>query len=426
MYTRDMNDSLAILGRQPGLGIAELESLYGAANVTPVGQQAARLNIAPCSIDFDRLGGSIKLCKMLTELDTTNWKQIEKFLVQACPSQAERMPEGKMHLGLSVYGLDVAPQQLLATGLNIKKVIQKQTGRSVRLVPNKTSELNAAQVLHNKLTTPNGWELVFVRDGDKTLLAQTVFIQDIDSYSARDFERPKRDARVGMLPPKLAQNIINLAVGPGEFAAIKDQLSNDAICMPPEDVQKMHAERSHATVLDPFCGTGVVLQEALLMGYRAYGTDIVPRMIDYTRTNLEWLSERHKLPTDTFRLSVGDATTNQWEPPVDFVACEAYLGRPFTSAPSPEVLAQTVSDCNLILKKFLKNIHGQLQPGTRLCLAIPAWQVKPGQFKHLPLVDQISELGYNQVRFEHVRPSDLLYYRPDQIVARELLVITRN
>lgn len=414
-----MNDSLLILGRQPALGIAELESLYGGAAVSQVGDMAARVTVAPCSIDFARLGGSIKLCKILTELDTTNWKQVEKFLRDASPAQAEKMPEGKMHLGLSVYGFDVSTQQLLATGLTLKKVIQKQTGRSVRLVPNKSSELNAAQVLHNKLTSPNGWELVFVRNGDKTLVAQTVYVQDIDSYSERDFNRPKRDARVGMLPPKLAQIIINL--GCGQEPVVDSPQSS--VCEP-GPLQTDY--RRLITILDPFCGTGVILQEALLMGYHVYGTDLEPRMIDYTRANLNWLAEKHNLPADTATLSQGDATSHTWGAPIDVVACETYLGRPFTTVPSAEILAQTASDCNLILKKFLKNIYGQIKPGTRLCLAIPAWQTKPGQFKHLPLVDQLAELGYNQVRFERVRPDDLLYYRADQIVARQLLVITRN
>ena len=108
------------------------------------------------------------------------------------------------------------------------------------------------------------------------------------------------------------------------------------------------------------------------------------------------------------------------------VAAEIYLGRPFTSLPSPEILARTVADCNLILKKFLKNIHGQLASGTRACLAVPVWRTKTDGFKKLPLIDQISDLGYNQVKFEHVLDSELIYYREDQTVARELLVLTRK
>ena len=418
-----MDDSIAILGRQPALGLAELESLYSTARVTPVGHEAARVAVMPCSIDYARLGGTIKLCKLLSVQETTNWKLLEKFLVSVAPMQAAKMADGKMHLGLSAYEMDVTPQQLLASGLNIKKAIQKQTGRSVRLVPNKDLDLNAAQVIHNKLASDHGWELVFVRDGDRTIIAQTLFVQDIDSYSERDFGRPKRDARVGMLPPKLAQILINLATGPAEFDTIKEDLSGD-ICFKPEDDAKMHAGRAGMTVLDPFCGTGVVLQEALLMGYRAYGTDLEPRMAEYTRLNLDWLSRGRQLPA--YVLADGDATSYQWQQPVSMVASEVYLGRPFTSQPSADILAQTVSECNLIIKKFLRNIHGQLPAGTRLCLAVPAWQVRSGQFKHLPLIDALGDMGYNRVRFERVRDTDLLYYRADQIVARELLVITRK
>jgi len=203
-----------------------------------------------------------------------------------------------------------------------------------------------------------------------------------------------------MLPPKLAQMLINFAVG--------------------------QAQDTNITVLDPFCGTGVVLQEALLMGYNVYGTDLEPRMIDYTGENLDWLDSHFTFGPAEMRIEGGDATTHQWSPAPDFVAGETYLGRPFTEKPSAEVLAQTASEVNLILKKFLQNIHGQLPSGARLCLAVPAWQISPDTFKHLPLIDDLSQLGYNRTRFEHVRDSDLLYYREDQIVARQVLVITRK
>lgn len=407
-----------VLGRQPALGLAELESLYGADKVRPVGAQAAIVDVDPCLLAFDRLGGSVKFCKVLTELDTVKWKEIEKFLVQVSPGHSERMPEGKMQLGLSLYGFNENVRQIEATGLTLKKAIRK-TGRSVRLTPNKEPALSSATVLHNHLTGPTGWELVFVRSGDKTVVAQTVKVQDIDSYTLRDRGRPKRDTRVGMLPPKLAQTIINLATG----KLPEDKLEN--ICEIPAG-QAIPRTILGQTVLDPFCGTGVILQEALLMGYSIYGSDLEPRMVDYSKQNLEWLSPTYHLPPATYQLEQGDATTHHWQQPIDFVAAETYLGRPFTTRPTPELLAQTAADCNLIIKKFLQNIHPQLKPGTRLCLAVPAWQTGKNVFKHLPLVDQIEVIGYNRISFEHAGNEQLLYYREDQVVARELLVITRK
>jgi tRNA (guanine10-N2)-dimethyltransferase len=409
--------SLLILGRQPALGLAELESLYGAGKIRPVGEKVAVVDVDPCLLAFDRLGSSVKFCKILTTLDTTNWKEIEKFLIQVAPGHSQTMPEGKMRLGLSIIGFDVNLKQLEASGLTIKKAIKK-TGRNVRLVPNKAAELNTAQVLHNQLTGETGWELVFIRDGQKTIVAQTVKAQDIEAYTRRDRERPKRDAKVGMLPPKLAQIIINLAVG----ELPEEKLQN--ICDIPLG-QPVPRTLLDKTILDPFCGTGVVLQEALLMGYGVYGSDLEERMVDYSQQNLDWLRKLYGFDEQE-RLEAGDATSHQWRPPIDFIASETYLGRPFTNAPSTGVLVQTIADCNLITKKFLKNIHEQLQPGTRLCLAVPAWQHKPNQFKFLPLIDQMSDLGYNRVSFEHIRDEDLIYYRSEQIVARQLLVITRK
>ena len=406
------------MGRQPALGLGELESLYGSAKVNPVGAQAAIVDIDPCLLAFERLGGSIKFCKILTTLDTANWGQVEKFLLKVSPGHSLAMPEGKMQLGLSLYGFNESPRRIEATGLNMKKAIRK-TGRSVRLIPNKSAELNSAQVLHNHLTGPTGWELVLIRDGNKTLVSQTLKVQDIESYTRRDRERPKRDARVGMLPPKLAQIIINLAVG----SLPEDKL--ESICDIPAG-QEIPRTLLEQTILDPFCGSGVILQEAALMGYEIYGSDLDSRMIDYSRANLVWLNEKFRLAPVCCRVEAGDATKTTWVHPVTFIASETYLGKPFTTQPSPENLAQTITDCNLIIKKFLKNIHGQIKAGTRLCLAIPAWQTGPNQFKYLPLIDQIGDLGYNRVRFERAHDEDLLYYREDQIVGRQLIVITRK
>jgi len=400
--------SICILGRQPALGLAELESLYGASAVTPVSEQVAGLSLPASEVNFSRLGGSTRLATVVAEVPSKLWKDVEKQLAKSIVEIARTLPEGKLQLGLSTFGIPITTAKLNASGLTLKKIVRGRADRSVRLVPNPELELNTAQVLHNHLTAQTGIEMLVIATSDgKTILARTTAVQDIDSYTIRDRGRPKRDARVGMLPPKLAQIIINLAnPTPG------------------------------ATVLDPFCGTGVLLQEALLMGFSVYGTDLEPRMIDYTRANLDWLTSREEWlrknidehESRSILLEQQDATTFQAHNAagVEAVAAETYLGRPFTEKPAPEVLAQTSTEVNLIIKKFLKNIHSQLAPGTQLCLAVPAWQISPDRFKHLPLIDDLTQLGYNRTRFEHVRDEQLLYYREDQIVARELLVLTRK
>lgn len=390
-----MTDSILILGRQPALGRAELESLFGSDTIQVLGGGVAiQLARDPANIAFERLGGTLKLAKLLTVLPYRDWPSLVGYVAKTLPSHLHNVPGGKLTFGLSAYNLPVRPAHLNRGGLMIKKTV-RQHDRPVRVVPNKEPALNSAQVLHNNLTGPGGMELLFVGNGSQTILAQTVRVQDIAAYGARDQARPKRDAHKGMLPPKLAQLIINLAH--------------------PKD---------EGVVLDPFCGTGVVLQEALLMGLSAYGTDIDERMVSFSRENvIQWLLNDDD--TGHVRIEHGDATSHRWDYPFDTVASETYLGRPFAAPPRPEVLQVTVQDVNAIMKKFLGNLASQTPPGFRVCLALPAWKTRDG-FKHLPLLDRISDLGYNRVSFVHTRNDELVYHRPNQVVARELVTLIRK
>lgn len=389
-----MSQSLVILGRQPALGLAELESLLGAEAIHPLATPATALVDARLESElFQRLGGPIKVAKFLHEFPTPQWKLIEQYLLSNLPKHLQYTDEGsKLTIGLSAFGLDIAPKQLLATGLSIKKLL-KTHGKSVRLVPNKDAALNSAQVIHNKLFGKNGWELIFVRDGQRILMGLTVNEQDIEAYAARDQERPKRDAQVGMLPPKLAQIIVNMA------------------------------GQTDLPILDPFCGTGVILQEALIMGHDVIGTDIEPRMIDYSQTNLEWLAQ-HTTTMGSYQLDVGDATNYKW-PDFGNIACETYLGRPFSVEPDAQTLAKVMQDTDTIHRKFLQNVANQTQPGFRACIAVPAWHTKNG-VKHLKTLDSLEELGYTPMSFVHAKAEDLIYHRDGQIVGRELVTLIRK
>ena len=391
--------SLFILGRQADIGVAELESLFGNETIERIHEQCISCNISPSNIAFDRIGSSIKLGAYLSSLPSSHWQDIKGKLIDFALRHAESMIEGKIQLGISVYGFSVPPQQLMAAGLDIKKRLRKH-GYSARLVPNKEEVLSSAQVLHNNLTSERGIELLVIRSGNQTIIGRTTAVQDITAYAERDQNRPKRDAFVGMLPPKLAQTIVNLATA-------------------------QTLAESQQTVLDPFCGTGVVLQEALLMGYGAYGSDLEPRMIEYSEKNLAWLATREKITEPV--LEVGDATAHSWEHTFSIVASETYLGRPLSSWPSPDTLTDIVGSCNLIIGKFLRNICQQMPAQTRLCLAVPAW-IDPNNdtIKHLPLLDHLSDLGYNRESFQQVSAGKLVYYRPGQLVGRELLVLTKK
>ena len=395
----EMGSTLCILGRQPELGLAELESLYGATSVKRIGAQGTLIDRAPESIPHHLIGGTVKIGRVLAEVPSIQWNELVPVFSAIVREHAGQSPEGKLKLGVSVYGVKVSSSQLERAGLSLKKDL-RAAGRSVRVMPNRELALSSAQVLHGQLTGPLGCELLIVADQARTYIAQTISVQDIKSYARRDFDRPKRDPRVGMLPPKLAQIMINLAL-PGSLS--------------PEET---------VTILDPFCGTGVVLMEATLRGARVQGSDLNPTMIDFTRANLEWLGETYHVNPDIVDLQPGDARNHTWQP-FTTVVSETYLGPPLTALPMGQAFDKIVRDCDQLTRDFLENLRRQTKPGQRFCIAIPAWRTTRG-FRHLPLVDDLEKIGYNRVSFTHPGIRDLLYHRPDQIVARELLVLTRR
>ena len=303
--------------------------------------------------------------------------------------------------------------------LKLKKILVRH-GRSVRVVENKDVVLSTSATLHNGLSGRNERKVELIKVDDDWY--RVVGVQNINAYAERDQKRPARDARVGMLPPKLAQVLINLC-GPLEPGS---------------------------TILDPFCGTGVVLQEALLMGYRAYGTDISERMVEYSRRNLQWLMKsenthsrvasgrtvvtdgrRQSLPcqdsnffkSGAFQISQGDATILKWEQPVTAVACEGYLGKPFSQVPTRIVLKEQKQECEAIILGFLKNLVKQIKTDTPVVIAAPAWLREDGKYERLDILDEIVAMGYN---VDMKTREGLLYHRPEQIVARDIIILRKK
>lgn len=392
---------IAILGRQPEIGVAELESVVGSENVSRIFQSLfVELSVPYQETWANRLGGCVKIVDVQKSINSADWRSVEKELIDYAFAYEPIITPGKLTIGLSNYGLSASRGQLQHTSLNVKKQLIT-TGRSIRLVPNTELAMNSAQVLHNRLTGPRGLEICAIRDGNSTVIGRTVWSQDIEAYKKRDQARPMRDTRVGMLPPKLAQIIVNLAVADTNT-------------------------KNEITLLDPFCGTGVILQEAALMGFSVYGTDLEPRMVQYSIDNLAWLKNRFGVDFYA-RVEVGDATSTKWHNSKDItnVACETYLGAPMAGRVTLEYIEQERHKVQKLLKQALSNISKQIAPGTRCCFAVPAWFYEKRTIT-LPLIDQITDMGYNLVSFRHTSRASMIYHREDQVVGRQLITCIKK
>ena len=390
-----------ILGRQPEIGLAELQAVYK-KEPQLIASNVALLDISSQTAlaSSKRLGAIVKIIQVVDKKFT-----VSKSNLTALCQQLFTDVDGKITLGVSYYDPRASKRSAISLGQELQSIL-KGLGHSTRLLPTNNAVLGAATILHNGLSgqNPKKVELNFIKTSDQASLCvgRTIYIQDIDAYTFRDRRRPRRDARNGMLPPKLAQTMINLAVHASKSGQIQG-----------------------ANLLDPFCGTGVVLQEAALMGMDVFGTDLNPDMVNNTKVNINWLNRVLHLDVVP-NLAIGDATTFDWKSwaspdKINLVATETYLGRAYTTPPAADELKYNITACNIIIDKFLANISKQLPSGCGLCIGVPVWFVRD-HIHHLPCTNRLDSHRF----INQADGANLIYHRPDQIVGRELLVLQKR
>ncbi|MBZ0258632.1 hypothetical protein K8I31_21375, partial [bacterium] len=262
--------------------------------------------------------------------------------------------------------------------------------------------LSGAQVDKNRLFKRGG-EWFLHSDAERGLtLAQTKWLQDYQAFSNRDYGRPQRDARSGMLPPKLARMMLNLARTP------------DA-----------------ETVLEPFCGSGGVLMEAALMGLHAAGVDNSPKAIQDAAANGEWLQTRFGLGEPPHVIE-GDAhKLHEMFEPLLFDACvsEPDLGPPLRRPLAEDKFGDVVSKMGAFYIRALAEIRTVVRPGARVVFILPRYAVQGRKDNvKINILGDIRLMGYTILDPGNgFRPATgratLLYSRPKQFVQREIFVL---
>lgn len=340
-------------------------------------------------IDINKLGGTIKLFSILeSEIAREN---LQNFIQSITPAQTEK----RINFGISGYGR-IDQKLIYSLGKRLKDHFIEMDC-SARFVTGKFNDLSSVIVHENKLIE-RGFELILIEQNGKFIIGQTVAVQDYKAYSKRDFGRPKRDDKNGMLPPKLAQMMINLAEKP-----------------------------TVSSLYDPFCGSGTILQEGLIMGFQnIYGSDIEKSNIDDTNENLIWVESRFGIQKTNIETFVSDVLKPDRELLVDAVVAEGYLGEP--ARRNVEKAKNDARELGDFYLKALSNLAKMLNNDGRMILAMPYFIIGKERV-FLPITDKLTLIGLKIVKLSNVNmtPRDsLLYARPDSFVGREIFVFEKN
>ncbi len=377
--------TLAFLGHQPQISLAELKAVTHPDNILSHDTEIALLRKAP--LEPDLMGGLVKMAVVFAITDSP--KNIKETLKSHCLATVKKLKTGKITFGVSAYNLKYAPFSLRELNFFLKDVFKSQ-GRNARSILNDNQPLSPTQIFYHRLYLKNKFEICLWQFGKKIYLAQTVWVQNIETYREKDMSREK-NLRAGIMSPKLAQIMLNLV-----------------------------ATSSDDVVLDPFCGSGIILQEAILRNFKVIGSDLDYQQVKICLNNLKSFSKsKNKDLSNLLDLSTADATNHKWPAKIDLVVSETNLGPPLNRFASPQELKPIKLRLEKLLKEFLTNLAPQLKNSSRLCLAVPAWPQKNETHLTLNVVDCLEDLGYALVDCE------LIYRRPKQFVGRQFIVLKK-
>ena len=228
-------------------------------------------------------------------------------------------------------------------------------------------QLTHVEVLKKGLVE-KGAEVLFCVGREQTLMATTVAVHNPFEFQKRDVGKPV-ERRIFAMPPRLARIMVNLAG-----------------CTPGK------------TLLDPFCGVGTILQEALLSRARVVGVDLNSWCVKAARENLEWLAREYELKDVDFTLLQGDARRlSSRVRDVECIATEPDLGPALRDVPTNAYAAKIVAKLEPLYFGFFEDAFKSLKADGRLVVVTPYFQTRSGEPVATRFAEKAEEIGFKRV-----------------------------
>ncbi len=352
-----MPEYIFILGKNAELSLAEISSYLESREVKfSIKDQSDKFVVIEGSIPsetMEALGGTIKIAEVLFSTDSRKFEDVAGEMEQKVSFEQifKKLPE-KTTFGVS--SCNSHNEQEFFSALFKKKMKEQGIGAGFVHLPANRSELTHVEVIKRHLIEQS-IEFV-ICSGKKFYLGKTIAVHNPFEFQKRDMERPVQRT-IFSIPPRLCRIMINLS---GAKSGI---------------------------LLDPFCGVGSVLQEAILMGFDALGIDIDNEAVEDCRENLEWVSIEYEKKFDTNNLHVGDArklTDHFKGNSIDVIVTEPYLGPPLKKQPTEKEAKEILKELEPLYEKSVASMLSVLKSGGRIVIVAPAFKIGDKIFS-LPL-----------------------------------------
>lgn len=325
------------------------------------------------------LGGTIKIGDPKTTVPTevvkeaflNKNKQVQKQIEETLASSP--IPKGikpdKILFGVSLYFTDntfspMAMRMQRAIGSAVKDELKAQ-GKKADFM-GYSSERKLAQLSHvevlKKSLVENQAEVLFCIGKAQTWVATTVAVHNPFEFQKRDIQKPNQRVIFAM-PPRLARIMVNLS-----------------------------ACSEGKVLLDPFCGVGTILQEALLEKAAVVGMDKNAWCVKAAEENLQWLTSEYELEGSDFRVMQGDVDRIAEKVGLESVDCivsEPDLGPALREVPTGPYAEKIIEKLEPLFSDFIEEASRALKPGGRLVTVTPYIRTRSNEVVAMSIQDKL-------------------------------------
>ncbi|MDP2909351.1 MAG: hypothetical protein Q8N77_06110 [Nanoarchaeota archaeon] len=307
------------------------------------------------------LGGVVKIGEVLQNID-----------------EAYEGDKNKIKYAISSYGkTDITRIQE-----DIKKSFKKQKIKAFYKKPKREKALMPNEVIKQKLIE-GGVEFLAYNE----YLAKTVAAFNPFEHEKRDQEMPCKDY-LKTISIRLAKILINLS-----------QAKN--------------------SLLDPFCGYGIILQEAVLQGINATGMDTDKTSVEAAKKNLEYIEKKYEIKAK-YEVIQGDSRfLSRTVKEAEGIATEPCLGPYLKQMPSLEEAKKTMKELETLYAETLKEAKKVVKG--KIAIIVPRFQTKQKKDVIMDFNSIIKGLGYKTWQPIKEIKTPVIY--PHGWIIREIWVI---
>ncbi|MEM3794383.1 MAG: DNA methyltransferase, partial [Thermoprotei archaeon] len=278
----------------------------------------------------------------------------------------------------------------------ILSLIKKFNKKSIYINPtslfSKQGGISLTRAIRKNLAA-EGFEFVLSRWDNKIVVWRTIKHLDLQGFRERDLARPYKNPLISM-PPWLARSMINMA-----------------------------SPSLGAKLLDPFCGTGTILIEAVDSGLNAYGVDLDPHNVNGSRENLNWFQIKKKKATSLVILADSRHLDEHFpEDYFDLAVTEPPFGPPFNKSVKINEVRAIASRLSELYIRVFNSLSKVLKKGGVVVFTLPSWRLKSGGLYELRVEDILGKSGLEPEKRIGNAILPIRWSKPDNIIQRVINV----